>query len=48
VTEGGISQLIMQLIPYPRNEGSYVVRNNVNHDIVQISNRNDSNWIAPW
>jgi Colicin E5 ribonuclease domain len=32
---------------YSRN-GGYVVRNDVNGDIVQISNRNNPNWSAPW
>lgn len=32
---------------YSRN-GGYVVRNDTTGDIVQISNRNDPNWIAPW
>lgn len=33
---------------YIRKDGSYVVRNNNTGEIVQISNRNDPNWIAPW
>jgi hypothetical protein len=31
-----------------RADGSYVVRNDLTGDVVQISNRNDPNWIAPW
>ncbi len=33
---------------FVRGDGSYVVRNDVTGDIVQVSNRNDMNWIAPW
>lgn len=33
---------------YLRDDGSYVVRNDVTGDIVQVSNRNDSGWRAPW
>lgn len=32
---------------YVRSDGSYVIRNDVTGDIVQISNRNDPNWQAP-
>jgi RHS repeat-associated protein len=32
---------------YSQN-GGYVIRNDRTGDIVQISNRNDPNWIAPW
>jgi len=31
-----------------RSDGNYVVRNNKTGEIVQISNINDPNWIAPW
>lgn len=30
------------------SKGSYVVRNDVRSDIVQISNKNDLGWTAPW
>lgn len=33
---------------YIRSDGTYIVRNDVTGDIVQISNRNDPNWAAPW
>jgi len=33
---------------YVNKDGSYVVRNNATGDIVQISNRNDPNWIVPF
>lgn len=33
---------------YINKDGSYVVRNNKTGDIVQISNRNNPNWKAPW
>ncbi|MBU3978754.1 hypothetical protein KJ980_07190 [Patescibacteria group bacterium] len=29
-------------------DGSYVIRNNKTGDVVQVSNRNDPNWKAPW
>ncbi|WP_062050485.1 colicin E5-related ribonuclease [Bacillus sp. JCM 19034] len=33
---------------YIREDGSYVVRNDRTGDIVQVSNRNDPNWVSPW
>jgi len=33
---------------YVRSDGSYVIRNDRTGDIVQVSNRNDPNWRAPW
>lgn len=33
---------------YYYQKGGYVVRNDLTGDIVQVSNRNDPNWIAPW
>lgn len=33
---------------YVRTDRTYVVRNDITGDIVQISNRNDPNWVAPW
>lgn len=33
---------------FVRSDGSYVVRNNNSGDIVQVSNRNTTNWKAPW
>jgi hypothetical protein len=33
---------------YINADGSYVVRNDVNDTIVQVSDRNDPNWKAPW
>ncbi|WP_429244211.1 colicin E5-related ribonuclease [Luteibacter sp. 621] len=33
---------------YYSRSGGYVVRNDVTGDIVQISNRNDPGWKAPW
>ena len=33
---------------YYSRDGGYVVRNDRTGDIVQISNRNDPNWRAPW
>lgn len=33
---------------YINADGSYIVRNDVTGDIVQISNRNDPNWKSPW
>jgi Colicin E5 ribonuclease domain len=29
-------------------DGGYVVRNDQTGDIVQVSDRNDPDWIAPW
>ncbi|WP_246118837.1 colicin E5-related ribonuclease, partial [Alkalibacillus haloalkaliphilus] len=33
---------------YIRDDGSYVVRNDRTGDIVQVSKRNDPNWVPPW
>lgn len=33
---------------YVRSDGSYVIRNNVTNEIVQVSNRFDPNWITPF
>ena len=33
---------------YYASDGSYVVRNDKTGAIIQISNKNDSNWVAPW
>lgn len=33
---------------YVNPDGSYVIRNDVDGTIVQVSNRNDPNWKAPW
>lgn len=33
---------------YYSRDGGYVVRNDRSGDIVQVSNRNDPNWRAPW
>ena len=33
---------------YYASDGSYVVRNDKTGVITQISNKNDTNWIAPW
>ena len=33
---------------YIREDGSYVIRNDKTGDVVQVSNRNDPNWRAPW
>ena len=31
-----------------RSDSSYVVRNDRTGEVVQISDRTDPNWIAPW
>ena len=33
---------------YYSGRGGYVVRNDRTGDIVQVSDRTDPNWIAPW
>jgi RHS repeat-associated protein len=33
---------------YYSREGGYVVRNDRTGDIVQVSDRNDPDWVAPW
>jgi hypothetical protein len=33
---------------YINADGSYVIRNDVTGDIVQVSDRNKPNWKAPW
>jgi hypothetical protein len=33
---------------YYSKDGGYVVRNDITGDIVQVSNRNDQHWTAPW
>ncbi|CUH97800.1 hypothetical protein P22_3946 [Propionispora sp. 2/2-37] len=33
---------------YYSKDGGYVVRNDRTGDIVQVSDRNDPNWVAPW
>ena len=33
---------------YIRTDGSYVVRNDITGDIVQVSNRNDPDWQSPF
>lgn len=33
---------------YIAKDGSYVVRNDRTGAIVQVSNKNDPNWVAPW
>lgn len=33
---------------YIRTDGSYVVRNDITEDIVQISDRNDPDWQSPF
>jgi len=33
---------------YIATDGNYAVRNNVDGTIVQISDRNDPNWVAPF
>ena len=33
---------------YIRTDGSYVVRNDIIGDIVQVSNRNDPDWQSPF
>jgi hypothetical protein len=33
---------------YYSKNGGYVVRNDRTGDIVQVSDRNDPNWVAPW
>ena len=33
---------------YIAKDGSYVVRNDRTSTIVQISDKNDKNWAAPW
>jgi len=33
---------------FVRGDESYLVRNDVTGDIVQVSNRNDPRWVAPW
>jgi filamentous hemagglutinin len=31
-----------------RSDGSYIIRNDRTGEVVQISDRTDPNWIAPW
>ncbi|MDF2077301.1 colicin E5-related ribonuclease [Pseudomonas mendocina] len=33
---------------YIASDGSYVVRNDRTGAIVQVSDKNDKNWVAPW
>lgn len=33
---------------YIRTDGSYVVRNDITEDIVQVSDRNDPDWQSPF
>ncbi|WP_445262408.1 colicin E5-related ribonuclease [Pseudomonas sp. LF-5] len=33
---------------YVAKDGSYVVRNDRTGAIVQVSDKNDKNWVAPW
>lgn len=45
---GGAGRMDDPATAYYNKSGGYVVRNDVTGDVVQVSNRNDSNWIAPW
>ena len=42
------SRLIEPATAYVRHDGHYIVRRDVDGDIVQISNRKDPNWKSPW
>ena len=44
--EGG--QIDEPALAYYHKDGGYVVRNERTGDVVQVSNRNDEQWIAPW
>jgi filamentous hemagglutinin len=33
---------------YSAKDGSYVIRNDRTGAIVQVSNKNDPKWVAPW
>jgi hypothetical protein len=44
--DGG--QIDEPALAYYHKDGGYVVRNERTGDVVQVSNRNDEQWIAPW
>ena len=45
---GGGMRMNDSATAYYSKSGGYVVRNDRTGDIVQVSNRNDAGWIAPW
>ncbi|MHC8304902.1 colicin E5-related ribonuclease [Pseudomonas sp. PB3P13] len=48
VVAGANARLNDPATGYVAKDGSYVVRNDRTGAIVQVSDKNDKNWVAPW